>query len=191
VIAQTAIVHELDRDPVLTIAPLIALLWIAALLAFRLARRFGRSNTALAFFDDDAFAVSSFVVPAIGLGLVGPLSLHAIVGLPVWFFGVVTGTSSVDAFDGYVIFALFGTVHVHLLFTLFLAFAARQAAIGEAPARIPLWPAVLASLVPGLIILFPPVLVYITGYALSRSYLRRAAHWFDDDAATISQSLRS
>ncbi|MDP2345422.1 MAG: hypothetical protein Q8O67_31045 [Deltaproteobacteria bacterium] len=186
VLAQASITYALDRDPVLSTAPLIALLWVAAFFAFRLARRFGRSNSARAFFDDDGFAVSSFVVPAIGVALAGPISTHTLFALPVWLFNVVTGhIHDSVAFDGYVAFALAGTVHVHLLFAIILGLAAQQAAKGEAPAKIPLWPSVLASCFPGLMILFPPVLVYVTGFALSRLFLKRAARWFDDDAASV------
>ena len=189
--AQAAVVHALDRAPLLTTAPLIAVLWLSAFVAWQLARRFGRSNAALAFFDDDAFASACFVVPAIGVALAGPLSLHATIGLPLWIVGVVMGDpGAINAFDGYVVLALVGTVHVHVLFALILATAALATSKGQ-PAKVPLWPCVLAATVPGLLLLFPPVLVWVTGLAISRLYLRRAARWFDDDSADDDRAVAS
>lgn len=179
---QFLVLFSAGTQRVLSIAPLLALLWLCAATVFFLARRFGRSNAALAFFDGDAFGRASFLVPALGVALVGPLSLHAVIGFPVWIVDVVTGSVyGTTIFNHYVSLALLGTSHVHLIFAAGLGWAALAAARGDAAVSMALWPSVVASLVPGLIVLFPPVLVWLTGYAVSKMFLKRADQWFNDD----------
>lgn len=197
VLVQRVVLHELQlRDAAFSLIPLIALLWVAAGVAFVVAGRFGRSAAALSVFDADGFARASFAVPALGVALAGPLSLHALVGVPVWLAGVALGdhgmtgatlyevvTAAAEAFDEWVSLALVGTVHVHIAFAIALMLGAFQVASGVVVRKIELWPSVVLSFVPGIIILFPPVVVWVTGLLLSRLFLRRAARWFVDDSA--------
>lgn len=185
VVAQYVVVHFVleRRDSILKTAPLLAALWVFAFVAAAAARRFGRSVVARGIFDDDAFAVASYVVPAVGVALIAPLSLQDLIGLPFWFGGVVTGNDDiVRAFDAWVMFALYGTLHVHVVFALAMGLAAWRFARGDDVKRVALWPAVLFSLVPGVILLFPPLLVWGTGVLVSKIFLARARTWRADDA---------
>ncbi len=157
--------------------PALLLVWLAALVSGRLAFAFARSAAADRVFSVDALPVASFVVPAVGVALVAPLSLHGVVGAVLWAVGALTGNDDLThAFDYWVVLSLWGTVHVHVAFAFAMALAARRAADGDDD-RVTLWPAVLLSLVPGLILVFPPLLVWGTGYAVSRSFMLRAARW--------------
>jgi hypothetical protein len=162
--------------------PLIAIVWIAALGTGALAARFGRSPAALELFDARSFSVASFVVPAVGVALAGPLTLHALFGAPFWLAGVVTGDpSQIHFFDAWVALSLVGTIHVHIAFAVAMAIAAAKLAV-SAPAEVALWPSVLVSVVPGLLLIFPPFVVWVTGVIVSQAFLRAAARWRAGDA---------
>jgi hypothetical protein len=170
-----------DASPLRT-APLIALVWVAALVVGVVADRLGRSRAALSLFDVDAFGTASFVVPAVGVAVAGPLSLHACVGLPLWLLGVaVDDASLVNGFDFWVGLSLFGTVHVHLAFAIAMGFAARRLADGDVGVRVWVWPAVLLSVVPGIVLVFPPFLVLGTGVLIAEAFLAAGRAWLRDD----------
>jgi hypothetical protein len=167
-----------EESSLLTTAPLIALTWVAAFVVAAVVGRFGRSASALAFADADGFATASYVVPAIGVAVAGPLSLHALFGLPLWTLGVLTDDHSlVGAFDFWVGLSLFGTAHAHLAFAIAMGIAARKFAAGDVGASVRLWPAVVLSIVPGIVILFPPFLVLATGALVSQAFLAAARAW--------------
>jgi hypothetical protein len=167
---------------VLTTPPLIALVWISAFAMAVVVGRIGRSRAALAVADIDAFATASYVVPAVGVALAGPLSLHAVVGLPLWALGVLTGDPSlVGSFDFWVGLSLWGTVHVHVAFAVAMLLAARKVAAGDVGARVTLWPSVLLSAFPGLFMIFPPFLVLGTGAVVSKAFLAAARAWRHGD----------
>ncbi|MBM4279236.1 MAG: hypothetical protein FJ137_00255 [Deltaproteobacteria bacterium] len=171
-------------ESVLHTAPLIALVWVAAALVAVVAGRFGRSRAALAQFDAGAFAVASFVAPAVGVAVAGPLSLHASIGLPLWLLGVLTEDPSlVGSFDYWVGLSLWGTLHVHFAFAIAMALAARRLAAGDHATRVRVWPAVLLSVVPGILLIFPPFLVLGTGIILAEAFLAVARAWWRDDQA--------
>ena len=187
VIAQYSVVKHLDRDSGVNLAPLLGLLWVAAVAARQLGVWMGRRRDARGGGDNDALARASFVVPALGLAVSGPLSLHAVVGLPVWFVGVVSDDRGlIRAFDEWVGLCLVGTVHVHLAFAVAMAFAASRVVGGEDVRSVTLWPAVALSCIPGIILIFPPVLVFVCGLIISQLFLRLARKWRRrDDAAAV------
>ena len=163
---------------ILTTAPLIAVVWAAALAVGLVFDRLGRSRAALGVVDTDAFATASYVVPAVGVALAGPLSLHAIFGLPVWALGVITDERSlIDGFDFWVGLSLWGTIHVHIAFAIAMGLAARRLAAGDLGAQVRLWPAVLLSVFPGILLVFPPFLVLGTGAVVSQAFLAAARAW--------------
>lgn len=163
-------------------APLLALVWVCALCVGAVAGAFGRSRTALSLFDAHAFATTSYVVPAVGVAVAGPLSVHNLVGLPLWAVGMLFQDASlVQSFAFWVKLSLFGTVHVHIAFALAMAWGARQLAYGNLAARVRLWPAVLLSLVPGIVIVFPPFLVLGTGALVAEAFLAVGRTWHRDD----------
>lgn len=171
-----------EDSSLLTTAPLIALVWLAAFAVAAVIGRFGRSAAALAFADAHDFAVASYVVPAIGVGVAGPLSLHALVGLPLWTLGVLTDDHTlVGAFDSWVGLSLFGTAHAHLAFVIAMGVAARRFAAGDVGASVRLWPAVVLSIMPGIVILFPPFLVLATGALVEQAFLAAARAWRQGD----------
>ncbi len=184
VFAQYGLTHADRATSLFNLVPLIALLWISAAIARAVGQRFGRSNAARAVFVDDAFAVASYVVPAVGIALVAPLSLQALVGAPFWLVGVVTDNADLrQGFDGWVAFALAGTLHVHIAFAVVLGLAARRLALGSADDKVPLTLPVMLSFFPGAILLFPPVLVWVTGALLRKLFIARVQRWkLDDDA---------
>jgi hypothetical protein len=168
-------------------APLLALVWLAAAVVGGVTGRFGRSPAALALFDAEAFAVASFVVPAVGVAVAGPLSLHATVGLPLWLLGLLTEEPSLlGGFDYWVGLSLWGTLHVHVAFAVAMGLAARRLAGGDRAARVRLWPAVLLSVVPGILLIFPPFLVLGTGLMLAEGFLACGRAWLDDDRAAAA-----
>lgn len=153
----------------------IGLTW---LLAFALAAVAGvvvRSATAREVVGDDGLGRASFVLPALGLALVGPISLHALVGVVPAMLGANV--------DSWLVFAFGGTIHAHFVFALAMVSAAIHVADTGRAERIPLWPAVLMSLIPGAIIVFPPFLVWVCGLIVSRAFMARAVRWYRADHA--------
>jgi hypothetical protein len=175
-----------DASP-LTTAPLILLVWLAAVVVGAAFGRFGRSQAALGVVDVDAFATASYVVPAVGVAVAGPLSSHLFFGLPLWTLGVLTDDAVlVGSFDYWVGLSLFGTIHAHLAFAVAMAIAARKFAAGDVGVQVRLWPAVLMSVVPGIFLLFPPFLVLGTGVLVSQLFLVAARAWRRGDLAAAS-----
>jgi hypothetical protein len=169
--------HARGTTP-LTTAPLIALVWAAALAMGVAFGRVGRSRAALAVLDTDALATDSYVVPAVGVAFAGPLSVHAVFGLPVWAVGVLTDDHAlVEGFDFWVGLSLYGTIHVHLAFAVAMAVAAGKLAAGDVGAEVRLWPAVLLSAFPGILLIFPPFLVLGTGAVVAQAFLAAARAW--------------
>ena len=126
---------------------------------------------------DDTFAVSSYVMPALALSLVGPLSLHALVVAPLAVSGIAADS---DSWFG---LAIAGTVHVHLAFAIAMGVAAWRVARGQAVSSVALYPAVLLSFIPGALLVFPPVLVWVCGFIVSRAFLRRARRWYAQETS--------
>jgi hypothetical protein len=153
----------------------LAVVWLLASVAALGAQKAARLSVVRGIFGDDAFATASIVVPAVGAALVVPISLQAVVGAP---FALLAGAN----FDGWLGFALGGTALAHLAFAFAMGWSALKVARGHDVRRVVLWPAVVLSFLPGIIILFPPVLVWVTGLVVSQGFLRRARVWLADDA---------
>jgi len=124
---------------------------------------------------DDGLTRAGFVVPAVGLALVAPISLQALVGVVPVLFGA--------DFDAWAVFAVMGTAHVHIAFAIAMGVLGWRLSRGEVATQATLWPAVLLSLVPGVLIVFPPLLVWGTGLVVSRAFAAEARRWFLDDEA--------
>jgi hypothetical protein len=184
----TAALHEADAgDGVAnpwSAGLLLLLLWPAAFVAAAAARRLVSSSWGAVWFDADAFTDAGVVVPAVGVAIAGPLSLHALVAAPWWLVATACGDDTVArSFEAWIALSLVGTTHVHVAFALLLGTAAARLAQGDDVRRVTLWPVVLIACVPGLVLVFPPVLVWITGLAVSQAFLRVARRWVADDGA--------
>ena len=158
----------------------LAAVWLLSLVGAVAGKLAGRLLPVRAVFGDDAFASASIVVPAVGLAVVAPISLQAAVGAPL---ALLAGAD----FDGWMAFAIGGTVHVHLAFAVSMGLAAMRLARGHDVRRVALWPAVVLSFIPGALIGFPPLLVWVSGWAISRGFLGLARGWIanDDDAPAM------
>lgn len=151
----------------------IVVAWAWALLGAGLGRLIVAVPMVRRALGDDGLARASFVVPAVGLAVMAPISLQAVIGaLPV-----LLGAN----FDAWAVFAVMGTVHVHIAFAIAMGAMAWRLSLGHPTATAALWPAVLLSLMPGGLIVFPPLLVWFTGVAVSRTFATRARQWFLDD----------
>ncbi len=160
----------------------IVWVWLGALGTAFVVGRVGRSRLALRLMDVDSVATTSTVVCAIGVAVIGPLTLHALVASPIWVSSALTGASSVmEGFDDWVCLSVVGTMHVHLAFAVALARAARRIAAGERGVKVTLWPAVVLSCVPGVLILFPPLVVWITGFVVATVFVKAAELWHEKD----------
>ncbi len=156
--------------------------WLGALATAFVVGRVGRSRLALRFIDVDAVATTSTVVCALGVAVAGPLTLHALVTSPIWVMSVLTGASSVlEGFNDWVCLSVVGTIHVHLAFAVALARAARRVAAGERGVKVTLWPTVLLSCIPGVLIFFPPLVVWITGFLVATAFVKAAEAWHEKD----------
>lgn len=153
----------------------LALVWLLATVAAFAARQAARLSVVRGIFGDDAFATASIVVPAVGVALVVPISLQAAVGAP---FALLADAN----FDSWLGFALGGTALAHVAFAFAMGWSALKVARGHDVRRVALWPAVVLSFLPGIILVFPPVLVWVTGLVVSQGFLRRARVWLADDA---------
>jgi hypothetical protein len=188
----TAALHEANaadgaRNP-WSAALLLLLLWPAALVAAAVARRVVSSSLGAVWFDADAFAGAGVVVPAVGVAIAGPLSLHALVAAPWWLVAAACGDDAVArSFDAWIALSLVGTTHVHVAFALLMGIAADRLAQGDDVRRVTLWPAVLVACVPGVLLLFPPALVWLTGLAVSQAFLRLARRWVAADEALAAR----
>lgn len=147
--------------------------WVLAFVLAAVAGVVVRHDVARQIVGDNGLGRASFVLPALGLSLVGPISLHALVGVVPALLG--------ENVDGWLVFAFVGTIHAHFVFALaMLSAAIRVADTGQAR-RVPLWPAVLLSLIPGGIIVFPPLLVWVCGFIVSRAFMALAVRWYRAD----------
>jgi hypothetical protein len=153
------------------------------LLAFALAAVAGvvvRSAAAREVIGDDGLGRASFVLPALGLSLVGPISLHALVGVVPALLG--------ENVDGWLVFAFGGTMHAHFVFALAMVSDAFLVAGDGKYRRVVLWPAVFISLAPGALLVFPPVLVWMCGLIVSRAFMRLAVRWYRVDHTVAEHS---
>jgi hypothetical protein len=162
----------------------IGVSWLLALVMGAGAGAVVRHGLARRFFDDDDLARASFVLPALGLALLGPISLHALVlAVPA-----VLGENA----DEWLVFAFAGTLHAHVAFALSMVVEALHVADDGQRRKVVLWPAVLISFVPGALIVFPPVLVWVCGLIVSRAFMARAVRWYradhDDVVASTGQA---
>jgi hypothetical protein len=145
--------------------------WMAAGLAAVLGRRLASFSTLARLAQGDTFAVGSYVMPALAVALVGPLSLQGIV---VGFLAVAGAAADTDSWFG---LAIVGTVHVHVAFAVAMVVAAKRVAVGEDVTKVAVWPAVLLSLLPGALLFFPPALVWVCGVIVSQLFLMCANTW--------------
>jgi len=162
----------------------LAVVWLVAAVAAVVASRAARLSVVRGTFGDDAFATASIVVPAVGVALVVPISLQAVVGAPL---ALAAGAN----FDRWMGFALGGTALAHVAFALAMGWSALKVARGHDVHRVALWPAVVLSLFPGIIIVFPPVLVWVTGLMVSQGFLHQARRWLADDARSDDDGDRT
>ncbi len=162
--------------------------WLAAFAAAAIARRSLSWRSVREKLSPDSFSRASFVLPALSLSLVGPLTLHALVMVPVVLLGDRVETDAWFAFAG------LGTVHVHVVFAIFMCLAAAKLArgarvdgspadAGALDAKVPLYPAVLVSSIPGIVIVFPLVLVWLCGFIVSRMILLVAKGWAEAEVS--------
>jgi hypothetical protein len=128
----------------------------------------------------DSLRLAAFVSPAIAIAAVGPITLHAAVMGPLALMG--------ENVDGWLSFAYGGTVHVHIVFAITLTAAALRLALGGDTKPPLVWPAVVVSLFPGVIILFPPALVALCGVIVSRLFWALARGW---QAAELAEDERA
>lgn len=156
----------------------LAVVWLGAVFAAVVAGRAARLSVVRGIFGDDAFATASIVVPAVAVALVLPISLQAAVGGPL---ALLAGLN----FDSWMGFALGGTALSHVAFAVAMGWSALKLARGHDVRAVPLWPAVLLSLFPGLMILFPPFLVWGTGAAISQGFLLAAHRWLADGDGNV------
>lgn len=158
----------------------LAAVWLLSLVGAGAGKLAGRLLPVRAVFGDDAFASASIVVPAVGLAVVAPISLQAAVGAPLALLAAAD-------FDDWMAFAIGGTVHVHLAFAVSMGLTAMRLARGHDVRRVALWPAVVLSFIPGALIGFPPLLVWVSGWAISRAFVRLARGWIanDEDAPAM------
>lgn len=147
--------------------------WVWALLGAGLARLLVAMPAVRRWLGDEGLARASFVVPAVGLAVVGPISSQALVATVPLLMG--------ENVDGWIVFALGGTLHVHVAFAIAMGAMAWRISLGRGDVRATLWPAVLLSLIPGAILVFPPALVWITGFVVSGAFAKQARQWFLDD----------
>lgn len=154
----------------------LGLVWLLAAAAAVAARHAAQLSAVRGIFGDDAFATASIVVPAVGVAFVVPISLQAAVGAP---FALLADAN----FDGWLGFALGGTALAHVAFACTMGWSALKLARGHDVRRVVLWPAVVLSFLPGIILLFPPILVWVTGLVVSQGFLRRARRWQQADLA--------
>jgi hypothetical protein len=160
----------------------IVWVWLGALISAFIVGRIGRSHLALRLIDVDSVATTSTVVCAFGVAVAGPLTLHALITSPIWIMSALTGASSVmEGFNDWVCLSVVGTLHVHLAFAIALAQAARRIAAGERGVKVTLWPAVVLSCVPGVLIVFPPLVVWITGFVVATVFVKAAEAWHNKD----------
>jgi len=156
----------------------IGVSWLLALIMGAAAGAVVQRGLARRFFDDDDLARASFVLPALGLALLGPISLHAVVLAVPALLG--------ENADGWLVFAFAGTIHAHVVFALAMVVEALHVADDGQRRRVVLWPAVLISFVPGALIVFPPVLVWVCGLIVSRAFMRLAIGWYRADHSDVA-----
>jgi len=131
----------------------IVVTWIAAAVAGWLARAHVPADP-----NHDALGVASLVVPIVGLFLIGPLTLH----LP---FALLLRTGVGTGFDHWVAMSFCLVGLAHLAGALSGAVRATQLARGKpawSPSRVFLI-TIIASLLPGAVLVVPPFLVAVTG----------------------------
>jgi hypothetical protein len=151
----------------------IGVSWLLAVLMAAAAGAIVRAGLLRSVLDDDSLARASFVLPALGLSLLGPISLHAIFCILPALFG--------ENVDGWLVFAFAGTIHAHVVFAVLMMVEALYVADDGQRRQVKVWPAVLLSLVPGALIVFPPILVWICGVIVSRTFMRLACRWYRAD----------
>lgn len=112
--------------------------------------------------------VAALAVPAVGIALIAPLTVHAI----VYLLGNVaeTGTwggleRARDGFDEWVVLSLLLTGPAHITFATLAGRRAAQLARGaiEVSVRRIYIATLIAACIPGIVLLLPPVVVALTG----------------------------
>jgi hypothetical protein len=143
--------------------PLLALTWLVALVAYAVVRLAVRAAAPPP--RDDALLRESLVVPAVGIALALPLTIHGL------FFLLVGGD-----FGEWVAASVALVGLAHLVFALTFGMHAAQLARGEPRMTIRrvFWWSVCASLVPGALFLLPEILTAITGL-----FVLPVLHMFD------------
>jgi hypothetical protein len=150
-------------------AYLIPATWAAAFAAYAITGWLGSRRT---LDHADELAAGSLAVPAAGVALILPLTLHLLVGLAL--------TRDLAAFDVWAAASAILTGPTHLAFAVLVARRARQLAAG-APAMPPnriYGICVAVSCLPFAVIVLPPIFVMVTGLPILP-----LLHWMESLAA--------
>jgi hypothetical protein len=113
---------------------------------------------------EDRQRVAALTVPAFGIALIAPLTVHAIVFL-LANLGAGASPHAAEGFDDWVVLSLLLTGPAHVTFATLVGRRAKQLARGaiEISVRTIYIGTVIAACVPGIVLLLPPVVVALTG----------------------------
>lgn len=121
--------------------------------------------------DEERQRVAAFVVPAVGLALVAPLTVHAFAAL-IMDLGAAASWHQLrhafDGFDDWIVLSLAMTGPAHIMFAALVGVRAKQLAKGAIPKSVgTIYAAtVVAACVPGIVFVLPPFVVALTGLPL-------------------------
>jgi hypothetical protein len=108
--------------------------------------------------DADRKRVAAFVVPAVGLALIAPLTIHLVVAILLDPASIRTTS---DGFDDWASLALLLTGIAHIAFATLVGMRARALARGAIPIIFGITLAL--ACIPGIVLVLPPVIVALTG----------------------------
>ncbi|NVB80138.1 MAG: hypothetical protein HOV81_17220 [Kofleriaceae bacterium] len=117
---------------------------------------------------DERQRVAALVLPAIGIALIAPLTVHAIVVLLVNLDHVATWSllrHALEQFDGWAVASLALTGPAHVTFAALVGVRANRLAKGAIPVTVKTiyLATVIAACVPGILVVVPPFVVALTG----------------------------
>lgn len=129
----------------------------------------------------DERAVASFVLPSVGVVLLLPFTLHAIVSL------AFEGTAR--SFDEWITWTIGMTAPAHLMCALLVWIRAARLARGKhalSTRQVYLW-TVVAGCVPGAIFVLPPLVIAVTGLPIAL-FICGMEPWIVNDRFAATQS---
>ncbi len=121
--------------------------------------------------DEDRHRVAAFVVPAVGLALIAPLTVHLLVVVLLQLDHAMTWHAlrrALERFDDWAVLSLALTGPAHATFALLVGRRATQLARDQIPTSVEAIyvASTIAACVPGIVVLLPPVIVALTGLPL-------------------------